>query len=173
MEFSKCSLLALACAALTLSLAVCAQAQTLTYAAIFDGINGGGPSTVIQAMDGNFYGTTSNGGASQLGNVFRVTPTGNITSICDFCSKSHCSDGKHPQTAPILGSDGNLYGVTVSGGSNLNGGSGWGTVYKMTLDGQLTTLHKFCTADPCLDGAEPVGIMQAADGNFYGATDYA
>jgi uncharacterized repeat protein (TIGR03803 family) len=167
--------LALACAAITFSLAVCAQAQTLSYLAVFNGTNGSGPSTVIQATDGNFYGTTAGAGegAGSVGNVVRITPTGEISSIYSFCSQPHCADGEVPITPPILGSDGNLYGVTAGGGSDLDNGGGWGTVYKITLDGQLTTLYTFCTVSPCLDGATPVGIMQAADGNLYGVTNSA
>jgi uncharacterized repeat protein (TIGR03803 family) len=164
--------LVLTCAAITFSLAVGAQAQDFTYLAVFSGTNGSGPSTVIQATDGNFYGTTAGSGVgpSGLGNVVKITPTGEITSIYNFCSKLHCTDGAIPETPPILGSDGNLYGVTWGGGSDLNNGAGWGTVYKMTLDGQLTTLYTFCLASGCLDGANPSGIMQASDGNLYGAT---
>ena len=162
--------LALACAALTFSLAVRAQAQTFSNLSVFDGTNGNQPSTVIQATDGNFYGVTGYGGAAQKGNVARITPSGEVTSIYDFCSQLHCRDGATPDTPPVLGSDGNLYGVTVSGGSATNGLDGWGTVYKMTLAGQITTLHIFCKATPCVDGTHPVGIMQASDGNLYGTT---
>lgn len=147
----------------------------MSYLAVFNGTNGSGPSTVIQATDGNFYGTTAGAGegAGSVGNVVRITPTGEISSIYSFCSQPHCADGEVPETPPILGSDGNLYGVTAGGGSDLDNGGGWGTVYKMTLNGQLTTLYTFCTVSPCLDGATPVGIMQAADGNLYGVTNSA
>jgi uncharacterized repeat protein (TIGR03803 family) len=160
---------ALACAALAFSLTLCAHAQTLTYLAAFNGTNGDYPSNVIQATDGNFYGTTTYGGVAQQGNVVRITPTGELSTLYDFCSRPHCLDGANPYTPPILGSDGNLYGVTAMGGSTTNGGAGWGTVYKLTLDGHLTTLYAFCTSDlPCLDGQDPDGLMQAADGTFYG-----
>src|SRR5216684_3711185 len=95
--------LALTCAAITFSLAVCAQAQTVTYLA-------------------NFNGTTFNGGAHSQGNVFRMTPTGKLNSIYSFCSQPNCADGQRPESAPVLGSDGNLYGVTNSGGSSANSG---------------------------------------------------
>ncbi len=164
--------LALACAAITLSLAVRAQAQTLTYLATFNGVDGSGPSTVIQATDGNFYGTTAGAGEGDgsVGNIVRITPTGEISSIYSFCSQPHCADGQLPETPPILGNDGNLYGVTWGGGSDLNNGAGWGTVYKVTLDGQLTTLYTFCVVSCVDDGGNPSGLMQAADGNFYGTT---
>src|ERR1035437_67434 len=128
---------ALACAALAFSLTLCAHAQTLTYLAAFNGTNGDYPSNVIQATDGNFYGTTTYGGVAQQGNVVRITPTGELSTLYDFCSRPHCLDGANPYTPPILGSDGNLYGVTAMGGSTANGGAGWGTVYKLTLDGHL------------------------------------
>jgi uncharacterized repeat protein (TIGR03803 family) len=164
--------LALACAAITFSLAVCAQAQTLNYLAAFDGVNGSQPSTVIQATDGNFYAATAGhtAGVVEYGNVVKITPAGEISTLYNFCSKPHCSDGAWPNTPPILGSDGNLYGVTSGGGSYAFNGGGWGIVYKLTLGGRLTPLHTFCTVSPCLDGEAPTGIMQAADGNLYGTT---
>ena len=160
--------LAFAFAAFTLVLAVRAQAQTVTYPAKFNGTNGWQPfGGVVQATDGNFYGTTAFGGNGN-GNVFRMTPSGKITSIYNFCSQANCTDGSIPDTAPILGSDGNLYGVTLSGGLILAGGGGNGVFYRLTLSGQLTVLHKFCHGSGCPDGGNPSGIMQAADGNFYG-----
>lgn len=173
MKISKVQLapaFTLACAALMLSLTVHAQAQTINYIATFNGTSGQQPSNVIQATDGNFYGTTTFGGPALHGNIVKITPTGELSTLYDFCSRPHCLDGANPYTPPILGSDGNLYGVTQMGGSTQNGGAGWGTVYKLTLDGQLTTLYAFCTTTACLDGQSPMGLMQAADGTFYGIT---
>src|SRR5437763_14387592 len=118
--------LGLAVAAISFGLAVCAQAQTVTYLAVYNGTNGKQPSSVIQATDGNFYGTTTYGGAALQGNVVKITPTGEVSTLYDFCSRPHCLDGANPYTPPILGSDGNLYGVTAMGGSDANGGAGWG-----------------------------------------------
>jgi uncharacterized repeat protein (TIGR03803 family) len=157
---------AFARAAIAFSLSVCAQAQSVTYLANFNGKNGSAPGPVIQATDGNFYGTTFNGGAYSQGNVFRMTPTGKLNSIYSFCSQPKCADGQTPESAPVLGSDGNLYGVTNSGGSSANSG----VVYKMTLGGKITTLYSFCATRPCNDGQYPTGIIQASDGNFYGTT---
>ena len=157
--------LALACAAITFSLAVCAQAQTLSYLADFDGTNGLQPfGGVTQATDRNFYGTTTNGGGHGYGNVYRITPGGEITSIYDFCKRPNCADGTTPESAPVLGSDGNLYGTTTG----IDYGNG--TVYKMTLSGELTTLYTFCSLAECADGSVPNGLMQASDCNFYGTT---
>ncbi len=163
--------LALACAAITFGLATRAQAQSVDIFAGFDGTNGAEPSTVVQATDGNFYAVTAgHTDALEFGNVIKITPAGEISTLYNFCSKPHCSDGAWPDTPPILGSDGNLYGVTSGGGSYLLNGGGWGIVYKLTLSGKLTVLHTFCTADPCLDGEGPNGLVQAADGTLYGTT---
>jgi uncharacterized repeat protein (TIGR03803 family) len=162
--------LCLAVTAITSSLAVCAQAQTVTYLAHFNGTNGNGPSgPVVQASDGNFYGTTVHGGVNAQGNVFRMTPSGKITSIYSFCSKANCADGQFPTTGPVLGTDRNLYGVTYEGGD----GSSSGTIYKMTLSGKITTIYTFkCSGSTCANGELPTGISLGSDGNFYGTTTF-
>jgi len=145
-----------------LSLAVPFQAQTVDFIAQFSG-GQGSAAGVVQATDGNFYGGAG-GGANGLGQIFRMTPAGKITTIYSFCSLPGCADGAYPGPAPILGSDGNLYGVTDGGGGNPSS-----TFYKVTLDGQLTTLYTFCAAS-CADGLFANGIIQGSDGNFYGTT---
>src|SRR6266481_1404569 len=109
--------IALACLAITFSLAVRAQAQTVSYLADFNGHNGYLPlSSVVQATDGNFYGTTYGNWNYNIGNVYRVTPEGVLTEIYKFCSQPKCPDGNNP-SALVLGGDGNLYGVALYGGS--------------------------------------------------------
>lgn len=76
------------------------------------------------------------------------------------------SDGISPQSL-IQGADGNFYGVTYSGGLNNN----TGTIFKITTDGTLSTLHNFCSQTNCTDGAAPAAqLLQADDGNLYGTT---
>ena len=154
----------LACAAITFSLAACAQAQTITYLAgqnISAPVN---PSLFILATDGNFY-SDGDSGFQPNGYIFRMTPTGQITIIHSFCAQIGCADGDQP-SPPILGSDGNLYGVTTAGGnSELTG-----TIYKLTLSGEFTTLYSFCPNPGCADGQHPNGIVEGRDGNFYGTT---
>ncbi len=164
--------LALACAALIFSPGVRAQAQTVTNVVNFNGENGHLPQgqTIIQATNGRFYGTTVAGGAYGKGNVYELTPGGKASNFYSFCSLANCADGEYPSTSPILGSDGNLYGVTYSGGNDTGATSGSGTVYKLTLSGKLTTLYAFCPTTPCVDGQYPNGIIQASDGNLYGTT---
>jgi uncharacterized repeat protein (TIGR03803 family) len=146
----------------TFSLARRAQAQTFSYFTNFTAKDSGTP--VMQATDGNLY-VGGGSGAYGQGAILRVTPSGGFNVLYSFCSQRGCPDGRYPST-PILGSDGNFYGTTESGGNRFEGG----TVFKMTLDGKLTTLYSFCTTDNCPDGSEPGGIIQASDGNLYGIT---
>jgi uncharacterized repeat protein (TIGR03803 family) len=141
------------------------SAQILSNLFIFEGVHGAMPQAgLIQATDGNFYGTTVRGGLHNQGVVFRMTPDGEVTTLYDFCSQANCSDGTWPAAALAQGLDGNFYGTTTGGG-DLSGG--WGTVFKLTADGVLTTLHRFVLTD----GATPRGaLIQGADGNFYGTT---
>jgi uncharacterized repeat protein (TIGR03803 family) len=136
----------------------------------FDVTNGGFPfAGLIQASDGNFYGTTEQDGAHGGGTVFKVTPKGKLTTLYDFCTQQNCSDGANPFSGLVQGEDGNLYGTTYEGGDvNCDYPQGCGTVFKITRQGGLTTLHSF--AGP--DGANPyyAALVQSTDGKFYGTT---
>jgi uncharacterized repeat protein (TIGR03803 family) len=115
-------------------------------------------SPLIQASDGNFYGTTFLGGSGNLGTVFKMDPAGSVTILHSFAS----TDGSYVFAGLIQGKDGNLYGATYVGGA-----SDKGTIFKMDFAGNLTTLHSFNGAD----GWYPYGtLIQASDGNFYGTT---
>lgn len=128
--------------------------------------DGGGPYTLIQAADGSFYGTTLYGGAHGNGTVFKITSGGTLTTIYSFCAEQKCSDGSEP-TSLMQAADGNFYGTTLRGG-----GYGVGTIFEI-ISGKLTPIYKFApSAGGYLDGANPVGVMQAADGRFYGTTTY-
>lgn len=133
--------------------------------------DGSSPSAgPIQASDGNFYGTTSQGGntvacfSAGCGTVFRVTPSGTLRILHTFDS----TDGANPYAGLLQATDGNFYGTTSSGGANGPDG----TVFKISPSGGLTTLHSFCSQGAsCLDGYFPTaGLVQATDGNFYGTT---
>jgi uncharacterized repeat protein (TIGR03803 family) len=158
--------------------AIASRAQTLTTLASFDGTNGYSPqSALVQGNDGNFYGTTAQGGLSDnctagCGTVFKMTPSGTLASLYSFCSQPGCADGTSPYAALIQAADGNFYGVTGNGGDSSNCAGGCGTVFKITPSGMLTTLHTFCTGSlPCADGSGPSSsLAQATDGNLYGTT---
>jgi uncharacterized repeat protein (TIGR03803 family) len=125
------------------------------------GADGGTPeSGLIQATDGNFYGTTSQGGASNTGTVFRITSAGTLTTLHSFTS---AVDGAAPLAGLIEGSDSNFYGTTSRGGANDTG-----TVFQITSAGILTTLHSFTGG---ADGGFPLGgVIQATNGILYGTT---
>jgi uncharacterized repeat protein (TIGR03803 family) len=128
--------------------------------------DGSPPTGLVQAASGDFYGTTMYGGASGLGTIFRITPSGTLATLYSFvCSQSACPDGTEPSAGLVQATDGNLYG-TANGGANAGG-----TIFKITPSGTLTTLYSFCFQTGCTDGAYPsAGLVQATNGNFYGTT---
>jgi uncharacterized repeat protein (TIGR03803 family) len=134
--------------------------------------DGGQPdAALIQGKDGNLYGTTQGGGANDQGTVFKITLAGALTTLYSFCSQIDCVDGSQPSAELVQGSDGNFYGTTYNGGSGPSFGgcfNGCGTVFKITSEGKLTTLHNFDGAD---GNSLLAGLIQATDGNFYGTTE--
>jgi uncharacterized repeat protein (TIGR03803 family) len=130
-----------------------------------NGSDGANPyAGLTQGADGELYGTTFFGGASGYGTVFKITTNGTLTPLASFGG----TNGANPQAALLLASDGNFYGTTESGGAYTNKyGSGYGTVFKLTTNGTLTTLASFNGTN----GAHPLaGLVQALDGSFYGTT---
>jgi uncharacterized repeat protein (TIGR03803 family) len=165
---TRLSVRKMACTVVLLSVAtaVVVQAQNFTTLVSFDGTNGAYPSsTLVQGIDGNFYGTASS-------TLFKLTPTGGLTTLYEFCSKPNCTDGSSP-SGLVLGTDGSFYGTTATGGSNSNEfcTSGCGTVFKITSAGKYSTIYNFCSRPKCADGFQPdVSLIQASDGSFYGTT---
>jgi uncharacterized repeat protein (TIGR03803 family) len=145
-----------------------AQAQTLITLHSFAYSNGTEPRGILtQATDGNFYGTTLSGGAKGNGTVFRITPSGKLTTLYSFCAERFCADGAFPTAGLIQATDGDFYGTTTGTTQGKNDG----TVFKITPGGTLTTLYRFCSESGCVDGTNPyAGLIQAADGNLYGTT---
>jgi uncharacterized repeat protein (TIGR03803 family) len=141
---------------------------TATTLHSFEGKDGSQPlAGLVQAANGDFYGTTYLGGSEDDGTIFKITPSGAFTTLHSFCSQSECTDGENPFARLVQGIDGNLYGTTLGGG----GSKGFGTVFKITQSGTLTTLHSFCAQSGCPDGQFPqTGLVQANNGNFYGTT---
>jgi uncharacterized repeat protein (TIGR03803 family) len=116
---------------------------------------------------GNFYGVASLGGPSRHGTVFEITPEGKLTTLYNFCSEPNCIDGATPYAGLVEGGDGNLYGTTYAGGAAWSG-----TIFKLTQDGTLSTLHHFCSDPNCADGTAPLygSLLEASKGKFYGTT---
>ena len=117
-------------------------------------------AALLRASDGNYYGTSTGGGA---GNVFKMTPDGTVTVLHSF----NGTDGYQPLAALVEGSDGDLYGTTA-GGTVTNSG----TIFKITKGGEFTLLHSIAPYDSAL-GCHPEGfqltapLLEGTDGNFY------
>jgi uncharacterized repeat protein (TIGR03803 family) len=139
-----------------------------------NGFTGWDSDALVQGADGNFYGTTQLGGpqfTGMFGNggqgtAFVMTPGGTLTTLVSF----NGTNGYVP-TALVQGADGNLYGATADGGpafvgDSFGGSGGYGTIFKLTTSGTLTTLAFFNLTN----GGHPYSLMQASDGNFYGTT---
>ncbi len=129
---------------------------------------------LIQASNGDFYGTTQFGGANNGGTVFKITASGVLTTLYNFCSQPSCTDGALPSAALTQATNGDLYGTTTFGG--IEGGcasvsEGCGTLFKITANGVLTTLYNFCSQPSCVDGIFPLApLTQASSGELYGTT---
>lgn len=142
-----------------------ATGGSLTLVASLDRLTtGAGPaSALIEATDGYLYGTASGGGPLGGGTVFRVDrATGSVQTLWTFDSHS-LSSGRDVFAPVVQGTDGQLYGTTAAGGKY-----GHGTVYRLTLTGQLKTLFSF---DGKAKGGMPFApLTQGSDGAFYGTT---
>ena len=123
------------------------------------GLDGANPeAALVEASDGNFYGTTSGGGLNNAGTVFRIGPNGSFSSLCSFAGL----DGAVPYAPLVEANDGNFYGTTSAGGTNNAG-----TVFRISPEGKLTSLYSFS------DGENPsTGLVQGGDGNLYGTTQH-
>src|SRR2546430_11354827 len=126
---------------------------TLLYAP--QGTDGANPySSLTLSADGNFYGTTFQGGSANLGVLFRVSPNGTYTVLHEFQGGS---DGSSPVAAPIQTSDGNFYGTTGA------------TVYKYSRSGSFSTIYQFGSTQA---SGITAPLIQGSDGNLYGAARF-
>ncbi|MGO8669948.1 MAG: choice-of-anchor tandem repeat GloVer-containing protein, partial [Capsulimonadaceae bacterium] len=131
------------------------------------------PNALYEGSDDNIYGTTFIGGPADDGTVFKMTPSGAMTTLHSFWDGSVSNDGQSPCDRPIQGSNGNLYGTAELGGSTANGNqdSGYGVAFMVTPSGVMTILHSFGDGSVANDGQYPgAGLIQGSDGNFYGTT---
>ena len=138
-------------------------AANLSILASFARLNGSQPyGALLQTADGNFYGTTSEGGTNGLpfglGTVFRIGPTGTLTTLVSFDN----AQGAKPYAALALGPDGSLYGTTLQGGI-----SNAGTIFRVTTNGSFNSMISFDTGN----GSKPFSrLTLGRDGHFYGTT---
>jgi uncharacterized repeat protein (TIGR03803 family) len=138
--------------------------QTMLYSFTGDtqngGIDGANPwSTLLRDAAGNLYGTTTLGGTSGFGTVFKVDTAGNETLLHNFAG----AEGAYPYSGLIADTAHNLYGTAYEGGT-----SHVGTVFKMDKTGAVTVLHSFAGGT---DGGFPSsGVVRDTAGNLYGIT---
>jgi uncharacterized repeat protein (TIGR03803 family) len=141
---------------------------------------GSSPSgELLQTSDGTFYAVAGAGGANNSGAILAFKKgDAQPTPIYSFSAASGAqegpaiptnSDGMEPEAGLVLASDGFLYGTTYAGGL-----SGYGTIFRVSTSGVLTSLHTFTATDANglnIDGSGPRGkLVQASDGNLYGTT---
>jgi uncharacterized repeat protein (TIGR03803 family) len=127
---------------------------------------------LIQATDGNLYGTTDEGGDlicpfyTTCGTVYKMTPSGELTTLYSFCAEQECIDGQLPRAGLVQATNGNLYGTTLQGGQPYCNGYGCGTIFEISPQGTFTSIHSF---NYLYDGAGPTSeLVQGSDGNLYG-----
>jgi uncharacterized repeat protein (TIGR03803 family) len=119
-------------------------------------------ASLVLGTDGNFYGPTVNGGTAGYGLIFKASPAGNVTVLHNF---EGVADGYNPVASLVQGYDGNFYGTTRGIGPPYSGG-----IFQITPSGTLTVLHSMSASGT--DGTWLVGgVVQATDGNFYGAAE--
>lgn len=144
---------------------------TFTSLFSFNGTNGTEPAMLVRARDGNLYGTTPWGGIgytgslnSGFGTIFKIATNGTFTTLALF----NGTNGSYPYGFPLVeGADGNLYGTTVTGGALFGPGtSGEGTIFKVSLHGELTTLFSFSETN----GSGPLCLALGDNGDLYGTT---
>jgi uncharacterized repeat protein (TIGR03803 family) len=132
----------------------------------FTGTNDGANpyAGLVLGSDGSLYGTTSSGGANNLGTVFKLGTNGALTRLYSFDG----TNGAAPNAALVPGADGSFYGTTYAGGaSNL------GTIFQITTNGALTTLFSFTGTNNPNVGANPAAaLVQASDGSYFGTAEY-
>jgi uncharacterized repeat protein (TIGR03803 family) len=132
-----------------------------TFCSLTSCADGGGPlGGVTLGFDGNFYGTTQGGGSRGAGTVFKVTPTGTLTTLWNFANGT---DDSVPVYTTLQGQDSNMYGVSVG---QYNGQ--YGAIFKVSAAGVFKALRDFTY----VNGADPNLPTQGTDGNFYGTAQF-
>ena len=141
-------------------------------------------SAPVADASGNYYGTTQTGGGANDGTVYQMTFDGarwHYKRIHSFCAKAGCADGSTPFGSLVVDTQGNLYGLTSSGGAK-----GFGAVFEMSMTGgvwKYRVIHSFCFKSGCVDGEFPKyssltyqgqasGVLYDGMSPLYGTTQY-
>jgi uncharacterized repeat protein (TIGR03803 family) len=119
--------------------------------------------SLIEAPDGMFYGLNNYGGANNMGVIYQYNPvTNSYTNKVDFAGSTN---GSSPRGSLILATDGNLYGMTASGGTSNNG-----ALFQYSYSTNALIKKTDFTA---LIGCSPFGsLTQSLNGKMYGVTFY-
>lgn len=124
---------------------------------------GANPRSPVIRAKGTLYGTAYDGGWSQRGTVYSISPTGSVTTLHTFSGRGGPSkDGIYPSRGKLISLDGTLYGTTGAGGSSADG-----TFYSISTSGSERVLYSFAGGS---DGAAPIGGLINVNGTFYGTT---
>lgn len=148
-----------------------AAGGTFSNPVLFSSGNGGGNISggLVSDGQGNFYGTTYQGGSQGRGSLFKYSSATGLTTLVNF----NGLNGMLPSAPPIIDSQGNLYGTTVQGGAFFTPSNACcGTLWKYsTTTGVLTTLVSFDGFQVPADGMFPSGaVTMDSHGNLYGGT---
>lgn len=142
-------------------------AYTVLYTFTGTAASGANPyGGLIQGSNGTLYGTTANGGTSNLGTIFRIAASGAAPTVMRSFTGAG-GDGANSYTGLFRASDGLLYGTTARGGTN-----NLGTIFKLSTNGSgYTVIHRFTGtgggANPSANGT----LIEGVDGALYGTTD--
>jgi uncharacterized repeat protein (TIGR03803 family) len=121
--------------------------------------NGSQAGLILNRATGEFYGSTSAGGAHQGGVLFKLDAEGTESVLHDF---NPAADGNFPRGRLIRDKLGNFYGIASS-----LGGDNDGIIYRLAADGSFTVLHTFIGSD----GEDPAArLKRDKAGNLYGTT---
>lgn len=126
---------------------------------------------LVLAANGNLYGSTQYGGVgnycnpSGCGTIFEITSQGKLSTIFSFGSSGY--DGDYPLGTLVLASNQDFYGTASNGGNQ-----GGGTIFKITPSGRFTNLYNFCSICGQVPYFPNWGLLQASNGNLYGAVGY-
>lgn len=121
-------------------------------------------SVLVRDSAGNLYGTTLGGGTGNCiggcGTVFKIDPSGTESVVYSFLGEP---DGAGPSAGLLIAANGDMYGTTIGGGTNLKG-----TVFKIDAAGHESVVYRFQGGT---DGGQPnSSLVQDAAGNLYGVT---